>query len=91
MGHMVGANRNQLVIGCLDEMVGFDSATRQIDKLINEADTSYFEKSKPKAAGRPPFNPKDMLKLYVYGMDSGVNFSRKLDRECKRNVEVWRA
>ena len=40
--------------------------------------------------GRPPINPKDLLKLYIYGMDNGIQSSRKLDRECKRNIEaMW--
>jgi len=90
MGHIVGANRNQVTIGCLDELVAAESPARQIDRLIDEADTSYFGKSEAKAVGRPPFNPKDMLKLYIYGVDNGVNSSRKLERECKRNVEaMW--
>jgi len=88
MGHIVGTDRNQLAIRSLDEMVAIDSPVRQIDKMIGESDTSYFEKAETKATGRPPFDPKDMLKLYVYGMDNGIVSSRKLDRECKRNVEV---
>ena len=88
MGHIIGKNRNQIEIVSLDELVEAESPARQIDKLIDEADTSYFEKSETKATGRPPYNPKDMLKLYVYGMDNGVVSSRKLDRECRRNVEL---
>ena len=88
MGHVVGTSRNQIEILSLDEMVKADSPARQIDRLIDEANTSYFEKSETKATGRRPFNPKDMLKLFVYGMDNGVQSSRKLERECKRNIEV---
>ena len=90
MGHVIGMNRNQIEMRCLDEMVDSDSPVRQIDKLIDESDTSYFIKSVTKSTGRPPFHPKDMLKLFVYGMDNGVLSSRKLDRECKRNIEaMW--
>lgn len=90
MRHVIGASRNQLSVGSLDEMVSVDSPVREIDKLIDAADTSYFLKTEVKAVGRPPFNPKDMLKLFIYGMDNGVYSSRKLERECKRNVEaMW--
>lgn len=29
-----------------------------------------------------------MLKLYIYGYFNGIRSSRKLERECKRNIEV---
>jgi len=90
MGHVIGKNRSQIEIVSLDELVDESSPARQIDKLIDEADTSYFEKTETKETGRRPYNPKDMLKLYVYGMENGVMSSRKLDRECKRNIElIW--
>jgi transposase len=69
-------------------MVGVDNPVRQIDRLVDAADTSYFEKAETKDIGRRPFNPKDMLKLFLYGYENNVHSSRKLDRECKRNVEV---
>ena len=88
--HKRGKSRDQIEMVCLEELVTTDSPARQIDRLINEADTSYFVKAETKQTGRPPFNPKDMLKLFVYGMDNGIVSSRKLDRECKRNVEaMW--
>jgi transposase len=71
-------------------MVEEDSPARQIDRMVDEADTSYFEKSETKGKGRPPFDPKDLLKLYVYGFENGIYSSRKLERECKRNTEaMW--
>ena len=88
MGHKSGKRRDQLEIISLEGLVGEDSAARQIDKLIDESDTSYFERAKVKQTGRPPYNPKDMLKLYIYGMENGIVSSRKLERECKRNIEL---
>jgi transposase len=38
--------------------------------------------------GRPPYNPRDLLKLYLYGYLNEVRSSRRLERECFRNVEV---
>jgi len=74
MGHVIGKSRNQIELLCLEEVV--------------ETDTSYFGKSECKETGRPSFDPKDMLKLYIYGFENGVYSSRKLERECKRNIEV---
>lgn len=35
-----------------------------------------------------PYNPADMLKLYLYGYFNGIRTSRKLETECKRNIEL---
>ena len=88
--HKAGKSREQISIRCLEDMVDLDSPARQIDKVVDECDTGYFVKSMPKQTGCPPFNPKDMLKLLIYGMDKGVNSTRKLARECRINVEaMW--
>ncbi len=42
----------------------------------------------PSFVGRPSYDPSDLLKLYVYGYLNQVRSSRKLERECQRNVEV---
>ncbi|MGA3112057.1 MAG: transposase [Candidatus Bathyarchaeia archaeon] len=47
-----------------------------------------FKHSIPAEVGRPPYNPSDLLKLYVYGYLNQVRSSRKLERECHRNLEV---
>ena len=36
----------------------------------------------------PPYDPKDLLKLYIYGYLNQVRTSRKLEHECHRNIEV---
>ncbi|MCR8715981.1 IS1182 family transposase [Stenotrophomonas indicatrix] len=38
--------------------------------------------------GRPPHDPADLLKLYLYGYLNQVRSSRRLERECQRNVEL---
>ena len=42
----------------------------------------------PAATGRPPYDPRDLLKLYLYGYLNEVRSSRRLERECCRNVAV---
>ena len=40
--------------------------------------------------GRPSYHPGVMLKLYVYGYLHRVPSSRRLERECQRNLEmIW--
>jgi transposase len=38
--------------------------------------------------GRPPYDPADLLKLYLYGYLHRIRSSRLLEAECQRNVEV---
>jgi transposase len=44
----------------------------------------------PQATGRPAYHPATLLKLYVYGYLNRVQSSRRLERECQRNIElIW--
>jgi transposase len=83
-------NRNQLNLIPLsfDEMIDDNNVVRVIDAFVEMLDISNFSYSNPKSTGRPPYNPKDMLKLYVYGYFNGIRTSRKLEKECKRNIEL---
>ena len=38
--------------------------------------------------GRPGYDPRDMLKLYMYGYSNHIRSSRRLQKEAARNVEV---
>ncbi|WP_141699384.1 transposase, partial [Candidatus Thiosymbion oneisti] len=38
--------------------------------------------------GQPAFDPGALLKLYVYGDLNRVRSSRRLERECRRNLEL---
>lgn len=38
--------------------------------------------------GRPSFHPKTLLRLYFYGYFNGIRSSRRLERECGRNIGV---
>jgi transposase len=47
-----------------------------------------FARVEAKATGRPGYAPGDLLKLYIYGYLNRVRSSRRLERECRCNVEV---
>lgn len=43
----------------------------------------------PAPIGRPPYNPYDLVKLYLWGYLNRIRSSRRLMRECARNIELW--
>jgi transposase len=47
-----------------------------------------FKYSETAATGRKPYSPEDMMKLYAYSYYNGIRSSRKIERECYRNIEV---
>jgi transposase len=74
----------------LDELVPQDHLVRVIDAYVSRLDLAKlgFGKAVTKATGRPPYDPADLLKLYLYGYLHRIRSSRRLEAECQRNVEV---
>ena len=73
----------------LDDYIVEDSAVRVIDVFIDELDLSGLGfQSEPQATGRPAYHCATMLKIYVYGYLNRIQSSRRLERECQRNVEL---
>ena len=75
----------------LDELVPEDHVCRVIDAFVESLEMAElgFGKARPAGTGRPPYDPADLLKLYRYGYLHQVRSSRRLERECQRNLELW--
>lgn len=90
--YIQGESRHQLVLfpDKLDSLVSEDSDVRVIDAFVESLDMNElgFEKPKRSNAGAPKYNPKDMLKLYIYGYSKKIRSSRKLEELTRTNVEV---
>jgi transposase len=87
-----GIDRDQSTLfpECLEDWIDENNPVRVIDVFVDSLDLAGlgFERVDPKATGRPSYHPAVLLKLYVYGYLNQVQSSRKLERECGRNVEV---
>jgi transposase len=87
-----GADRAQgtMFPAQLEDYVAEDNTVRVIDFFVDQLDLAGlgFWRVSPKLSGRPAYNPATMLKLYIYGYLNRVQSSRRLERECQRNVEV---
>src|SRR5471030_1332617 len=87
-----GQDRHQVTLlpESLDEFIAADNAVRVVDAFVDELDLSAlgFEGTAPAATGRPSYHPAVLLKIYIYGYLNRVQSSRRLERECQRNVEL---
>lgn len=89
MMHYVQAfDRDQFMMTTWDSMVDPESTARLIDAFVDSLDLSDYGVKELASEGRAPYDPKGLLKLYVYGSDNGIKSSRKLAKSCRVNVEV---
>jgi transposase len=91
---VVGEDRNQSTLfpERVDEYVDEDNPVRVIDVFVDELDLAGlgFSGVEPHATGRPSYHPATLLKIYVYGYLNRIQSSRRLERECRRNIElIW--
>jgi transposase len=88
-----GLDRSQttLLPDCIDDYVDEDNPVRAVDAFIDMLDLAALGFDvEPEATGRPGYHPATLLKLYVYGYLNQVQSSRRLERECGRNLElIW--
>src|ERR1035437_9091515 len=93
MQFIQGSNRNQTYFITLEEQVSASNSVRLIDAFIDKLDLQKigFNNTIHKSEGRPPYAPALLLKLYLYGYLNKIRSSRKLEKECSRNIELqWR-
>ena len=92
MAYKKGEDRRQKVLfpDCIDDYVEGDAPVRLFDAFVDSLNIEDlgFVRSIPKDTGTPGYDPRDLLKLYIYGYFYQVRSSRKLARECRCNVEV---
>lgn len=91
MNFIQGQSREQMVLipDCLDALIGSDNEVRVIDLFVDSLKLSDYQFTiKATAEGRPAYHPKDLLKLFIYGYLNSIRSSRKLEKECTRNIEL---
>ena len=81
-------DRDQFMMCSWDSLVDPESIARLIDAFVESLDLSIYEIKEASSEGRPAYDPKGLLKLYIYGSRKGIRSSRKLAESCKTNLEV---
>ncbi len=73
-----------------EEHISPDNSVRFIDAFVDKLELNKlgFAAQTIKTEGRPAFEQSAFLKLYLYGYLNGLRSSRKLERECVRNIEL---
>lgn len=92
MNYIKGMDRSQITLPqCLEDMISQDNPVRVIDAFVDLLDMTKlgFEKAQPASTGRPAYDPRCLLKLFLYGYFYAIRSSRRLMRECGRNVELF--
>lgn len=92
MTYITGKDRIQITLfpQSIDEYINEDNPVRVIDAFVEHLDIAKlgFQRAQPAAEGRPSYDPRDLLKLYIYGYLNRIRSSRKLEAEASRNLEV---
>ncbi len=92
MAYIQGEGRHQgtLFPATLEDLVPADHVCRVIDAFVAILAMSElgFERAQAAETGRPGYDPRDLLKLYLYGYLNQIRSSRRLEAECRRNVEL---
>ena len=86
-----GVSRDQVTLlpESLDDYVAKDNPARVVDAFIDILDLGKLGfVVEPEATGRPGYHPGLMLRIYLYGYLNQVQSSRRLERECGRNLEL---
>ncbi|WP_187658209.1 IS1182 family transposase [Flavobacterium macrobrachii] len=90
MQHIQGISRYQLRLQSLEDTISQENPVRFIDAFVNLIDLEKigFTPRVLKTEGRPSFDTKVFLKIYLYGYLNGIRSSRRLEKECLRNIEL---
>ena len=90
MDFIKGKNRHQQVFSTLEMKIKQDNPVLWEDASIEHLELNHlgFVVKKLKTEGRPAFESKLFLKIYLYGYLNGIRSSRRLEMEFIRNMEL---
>lgn len=92
MAYIEGVDRKQTILfpEAVDDYIEETNPVQFIDAFVENLELNLlgFKYAQTKDTGRPPYNPADMLRLYIYGYLNRIRSSRSLEKESKRNIEV---
>src|SRR5258708_4281399 len=77
----------------IEDYVGPDNPVRAIESFVcalKPTKLGFRHADRGVVVGQPPYDPADLLKLYLSGYINQIRSSRRLEREASRNLElIW--
>lgn len=94
MGYIKGSARGQHLLfpSTIDEYIDEANPVRAIAAFVGALDFAELGFARGEAAetGRPGYDPRLLMGLFIWGHMNRVRSSRGLERECGRNLEaIW--
>jgi len=93
MAYITGEDRSQITLfpEAVDDYITSDNPVRVIEAFVNSLNMQElgFLRTDPNVIGRPSYDPRDLLKLYLYGYLNRIRSSRRLETEAGRNLELF--
>ena len=90
MSYIEGESREQRVLfpEVLDDYISEENLVRFIDAFVDglAMEELGFDRTAPKETGRPPYDPRDLLRLYIYGYVAKARYRLPIQR-----VGPWRS
>jgi transposase len=92
MAYLQGVPREQglLLPRAVEDYVSADNPVRVVDAFVEGLDLPAlgFPAPPPCRQGAPGYDPRTLLKLYLYGYLHRIRSSRELEKATRRNLEV---
>jgi transposase len=91
--YKIGGVRQQALLlpARIEDYVDRNNPVRAIESYVASLDLAalkFRHAARVVEAGQPPYDPSDLLKLYLYGYLNQIRSSRRLAREAGRNIEL---
>ena len=90
MKYIIGKDRSQFEMFCLEERIPQENEVRLIDLFVDSLSLEkygFVEEKRSPLGRRPTYHPSTLLRLVIYGYMSRTRSSRQLEKECYRNLE----
>jgi len=82
----------ELFASMLDDAIAEDHPVRHLVTLLESSQLSStfqeWERDYSAGSGQPPYHPRYMAGLFIYGMVKGIRSSRQLEDACHNRIDV---
>src|SRR6202166_3192943 len=76
----------ELLPAHVKDVLGADHLCFVVHEVVESCDLSAFEKGEEDAGGQRPYDPRMMLKIWLYGFSVNVRTTRKLEQRVREDL-----